>query len=135
MAIESDNNRRSISELLKSADRSIKDNNLDAALGFIERVFEIEQRNVYARAYKERILALKDAEAKDNAALAKKEEPPRTKAAPPVEKEKTDEKIEENIPVSFAEKPAAPSRAKPSYTKVATLHIPHSPAALEAYRT
>ncbi len=135
MAIESDNNRRSISELLKSADRSIKENNLDAALGFIERVFEIEQRNVYARAYKERILALKDAEAKDNAALAKKEEPPRAKAVPPVEKEKTEEKIEEKIPVSFAQKPVVPSRAKSSYTKVATLHIPHSPAALEAYRT
>ena len=49
MPIESDNNRRAISELLKSADRSIKDGNLDAALGFIERVFEIEQRNMYTR--------------------------------------------------------------------------------------
>lgn len=130
MAIEADNNRRIISELLKSADRSIKESNLDGALGFIERVFEIDQRNVYARAYKERILALKDAKAKDTAAALKKEAPP-VKAAPPAEKKKTEEKI----PVSLPEKPAALYHAKPSYLKSGTLHIPHSPAALEAYRT
>jgi CheY-like chemotaxis protein len=131
MTIESDNTRRAISELLKSADRSIKESNLDAALGFIERVFEIEQRNVYARAYKERILALKDAEVKDNAPAVKKETPQPVKTVPLVEKKK----IEEKIPVSLPEKPAAPSHAKPSYPKTVTLHIPHSPAALEAYRT
>ena len=123
MAIESDNTRRTISELLKSADRSIKESNLDAALGFIERVFQIEQRNVYARAYKERILALKDAQAKNIA--------PMVKEAPPIEKKK----IEEHIPISLPEKPAAMSHSQPAYPKAVTLHIPHSPAALEAYRT
>ena len=132
MAIESDNNRRAISELLKSADRSIKENNLDAALGFIERVFEIEQRNVYARAYKERILALKDALAKDNAPAVKKEAPQPVKAAPPTEKKKTEEKI----PVVCSRKSRRRRfMSKPSYPKAVTLHIPHSPAALEAYRT
>ncbi len=130
MAIESDNNRRAISELLKSADRSIKENNLDAALGFIDRVFEIEQRNVYARAYKERILALKDASAKDNAPAVKKEPPQPIKAASPIEKKNTEEKI----PAPFTEKPAA-FYSKPAYPKPVTLHIHHSPAALEAYRT
>ncbi|HTY12194.1 MAG TPA: response regulator [Bacteroidota bacterium] len=130
MAAESDNNRRAISELLKSADRSIKDNNLDAALGFIERVFEIEQRNVYARAYKERILALKDAEAKDLAATIKKD-PASVKTAPPAEKKKAEEPIPLDLPV----KPAPVPRPKTSLPKTAGLHIPHSPAALEAYRT
>jgi len=131
MAIESDNNRRAISELLKSADRSIKDGNLDAALGFIERVFEIEQRNVYARAYKERILALKDAEIKDTAPPPVKKGEPPAKAAPPTETKK----IEEKLPVPLPEKPAVLPLAKPSPLKTAALHIPHSPAALEAYRT
>jgi Response regulators consisting of a CheY-like receiver domain and a winged-helix DNA-binding domain len=131
MAIESDNTRRAISELLKSADRSIKDSNLDGALGFIERVFEIDQRNVYARAYKERILALKDAEARDKAAAEIKEAPLPPKAAPPLEKKKS----EENIPIAVPEKPVAPSPSKPSHQKAVTLHIHHSPAALEAYRT
>ena len=130
MAIESDNTRRTISDLLKSADRSIKESNLDAALGFIERVFQIEQRNVYARAYKERILALKDAQAKNIAPMVKEARPP-VKTASPIEKKK----IEENLPISLPQKPAAMSHSQPAYPKAVTLHIPHSPAALEAYRT
>ncbi|MGA7161067.1 MAG: response regulator [Bacteroidota bacterium] len=130
MAIESDNTRRAISELLKSADRSIKEGNLDAALSFIERVFEIEQRNVYARAYKERILALKDAEEKDKAAAQIKEEPP--KAAPVVERKKI---TEEKPHLAAPEKSVSPPPSKSSHQKGAALHIHHSPAALEAYRT
>ncbi len=131
MAIEIDYNRRAISELLKSADRAIKENNLDGALNFIDKVFSIEQRNVYARAYQERILALKEAEAKDKASVEKKVQPPPQKAMPPAEKKKSD------VPVSAAEEKKA-SSAPPlpqSAQKIASLHLPHSPAALEAYRT
>jgi CheY-like chemotaxis protein len=131
MAIESDSTRRAISELLKSADRSIKDRNLDAALGFIDRVFEIEQRNVYARAYRERILALKDAEAKDKAAAEKKEALQPPKATPAVEKKKSEDKS----PAAVPEKSTASIQSKPSHQKSAALHVRHSPAALEAYRT
>ena len=131
MSIESDNTRRAISELLKSADRAIKENNLDGALNFIDKVFGIEQRNVYARAYRERILALKEAEAKDKASLDKKVEPPPQKAAPEAEKKKPDEPA----PIAAEKKaPPAPPPAQ-AHPKIASLHLPHSPAALEAYRT
>ncbi len=131
MVIESDSNRRAISELLKSADRSIKEGNLDAALGFIERVFEIEQRNVYARAYKERILALKDAEIKVAAPPEPRKEAPIAKPAPLAEKSKSEEKI----PVPLPAKPGEAVPPKSVSSKSPALHIPHSPAALEAYRT
>ncbi|HTR80321.1 MAG TPA: response regulator [Bacteroidota bacterium] len=131
MAGETDSTRRAISELLKSADRAIKENNLDGALNFIEKVFEIEQRNVYARAYKERILALKEAEAKEKATAEKKAQSPAQPKAPPVAEKK---KSEEKIPPPL-EKNDAPPVPKPRNEKSTTLHIPHSPAALEAYRT
>jgi len=131
MALESDNARRAISELLKSADRAIKENNLDGALSFIDKVFGIEQRNVYARAYKERILALKEAEAKKKATAEKRALFPPPKDAPVAEERKAEapapapqEQQSVRIP------PAAPYGQKP-----ASLHLPHSPAALEAYRT
>ena len=80
-----------------------------------------------------RILALKDAEIKGEPLLHYGEE---RRAAgencAPAEREK---KREEKIPVSSAEKPAAPSHAKSSTQKTTSLHFPHSPAALEAYRT
>jgi CheY-like chemotaxis protein len=52
--------QRAVSELLRSADKAIKDGNLDSALSAISKVFEFDQRNVYARAYQERILSLKE---------------------------------------------------------------------------
>jgi CheY-like chemotaxis protein len=53
-------NQRAVSELLRSADKAIKEGNLDTALAAISKVFEFDQRNVYARAYQERILSLKE---------------------------------------------------------------------------
>ncbi len=128
---EADSNRRAISELLKSADRAIKESNLDGALGFIDRVFEIEQRNVYARAYKERILALKEALAKEKAAAEKKAQEAPPKAEIPPEKKK----VEEKPATPSGLKTVSPPAAKPAPQKVSSLHIPRSPAALEAYRT
>ena len=128
MPIDSEGPRRAISELLKSADRAIKDGNLDGSLAFIERVFEIDARNVYARAYKERILSLKDAEAKQKAAEKKMAAEKPAQAAVPAEK-----KAEQKTPAAPEKAPAVP-RAKPSPIKSGTLHIPHSPAALEAFK-
>jgi CheY-like chemotaxis protein len=54
--------QRAVSELLRSADKAIKDGNLDHALTAIGKVFEFDPRNVYARAYQERILSLKDSQ-------------------------------------------------------------------------
>jgi CheY-like chemotaxis protein len=130
MPIDSDNVRRTISELLKSADRSIKDGNLDGSLGVIERVFEIDARNVYARAYKERIFALKDAQAKEKEAEKKKAaENPAQVAMPPGKKPE-----EKAIPL-MSEKIAPPFSPKTPQSKPGKLHIPRSPAALDAYKT
>ena len=135
MTIETDSNRRAISELLKSADRAIKENNLDGALGFIDKVFAIEQRNVYARAYRERILALKEAEAKERALAEQKPQP----APPPKPAATSEKKKNHEAPDFVAEKKAAPvpTAAVPGVKPrgVSALHLPHSPAALEAYRT
>lgn len=54
-------NQRAVSDLLRSADKSIKEGNLDNALASIVKVFEFDPRNVYARAYQERIISLKEA--------------------------------------------------------------------------
>jgi len=134
MPTDSDDVRRTISELLKSADRSIKDGNLDAALGFMERVFEIDARNIYARAYKERILALKDAQAKEKdkeKEAEKKEaaEKPTPAAVPTVKK--TEEKAKPVV----AEKATPTFSPKTQQTKAGKLHIPRSPAGLDAYKT
>jgi CheY-like chemotaxis protein len=155
MATESNNVRRSISELLKSADRAIKDGDLDASLTFIEHVFEIDARNIYARAYKERLLALKDAQAKEIATEKKRvaEKPPESevsaekkteakapphvseKVAPPEIEVPAEQKTEAKAPPHVSEKVAPPSSTKPSHGKPGKLHISHSPAAIEAYRT
>lgn len=47
-----------ISELLRSADKVIKSGNLEEAIHIIDKVFDLDQRNVYAKAYKERIFSL-----------------------------------------------------------------------------
>ena len=130
MPVDSENVRRSISELLKSADRSIKDGNLDAALGFMERVFEIDARNIYARAYKERILALKDAQAKEAESEKKKAAEKPAPAAVPAAK-----KTEEKAKLVVAEKAAPTFSPKTPQSKPGNLHIPRSPAALDAYKT
>ena len=51
-----------ISELLRNADKVIKTGTLDDAMKFINKVFEIDQKNIYAKAYKERILSLMEAQ-------------------------------------------------------------------------
>lgn len=134
MPIDSDNVRKTISELLKSADRSIKDGNLDAALGFMDRVFEIDARNIYARAYKERILALKNAQVKEKEKEKETEkkkatEKPAPAVVPPVKN--TEEKTKPVV----AEKIAPPVSHNTLQTKSGKLHIPRSPAGLDAYKT
>jgi CheY-like chemotaxis protein len=153
MPIDAENVRRTISELLKSADRSIKDGNLDGSLGFIERVFEIDARNIYARAYKERILALKDAQAKEAEIEKKKAAEKPAPAAVPAAK-KTEEKAKPVVAEKAAPaavpaakkteekaKPVVAETAAPTFSpktpqsKPGKLHIPRSPAALDAYKT
>lgn len=53
--------QRHIGDLLRAADREIKNNNLEQAMGHIRRIFELEVKNIYAKAYHERIISLMEA--------------------------------------------------------------------------
>lgn len=158
-------NQRAVSELLRSADKAIKEGNLDNALTAIGKVFEFDPRNVYARAYQERILSLKESQvaarlqaekaaqharqqqesAKEHAAsaplptaTAQSAEPPATMPQPTADP-LTPEPAVRTAPVH--EQPVPPAQTP------VTLEIPlqpsgrsfdfvkHTPALLEAYRT
>ena len=104
--------QKEISDLLRSADKTIKDGKLDAALQAINKVFELDQRNVYARAYQERILSLKEAE---------------------VQEKSRAQKISYEAPPDIETKPV--QQAAPQFSSAHTTTIKRSPAALEAYTT
>ena len=78
--------QKTISELLRLADREIKNANLEQAMGYINKIFSLEAKNVYAKAYRERIISLMEAkgisrtDAERKASEAKVIEPP---AVPP----------------------------------------------------
>lgn len=118
MSPQQENKTQVISELLKSADRAIKDGRLDDAFSAITKVFDIDPKNVYARAYKERILYLK------------KESDEKKKAEG--ERPKAEEKKKLAAPVVKEVKPPAPMKevAKPQPSSAQ-----RSAATLEAYRT
>ncbi|MFA6456408.1 MAG: response regulator [Bacteroidota bacterium] len=54
--------QRHISDLLRSADREIKNGNLELAMAYILTIHELEVKNVYAKAYRERIISLFEAQ-------------------------------------------------------------------------
>ncbi|MFA6540208.1 MAG: response regulator [Bacteroidota bacterium] len=133
--------QKMISELLRNADKVIKVGNYEEAMRFINSVFDLDQKNVYAKAYKERIISLLELhgaskeEAERIAAQAKpvavppepeKPAPPKTPpSAPVVQKEVT----QPQPPVKKDEPKKAASESKH------VRQIKRSPAALEAYRT
>ena len=53
--------QKNISDLLRLADKEIKNENLVQAMAYINKIFSIEQKNVYAKAYRERIISLMEA--------------------------------------------------------------------------
>lgn len=72
---------KNIVDFLRLADKEIKNSNLESAMGYINKIFELEQKNVYAKAYKERIISLMEgqglsrADAEQKAASSKLAEP------------------------------------------------------------
>src|SRR5512139_1600770 len=54
--------QKAISDLLRSADKVIKSGKLEEAMKYINKVIELDQRNVYAKAYTERIISLMEAQ-------------------------------------------------------------------------
>jgi CheY-like chemotaxis protein len=122
-------NQRAVSELLRSADKSIKEGNLDSALAAISKVFEFDQRNVYARAYQERILSLKEMQIAaranaekippDSAKKVQESDFAQPKYVPPVAKEIPQTKVEpptaapQQRPKVFVPMPEPPVREAP----------------------
>ncbi len=53
--------QKNISDLLRLADKEIKNSNLENAMAYINKIFAMEQKNVYAKAYRERIISLMEA--------------------------------------------------------------------------
>ncbi|MFZ4621282.1 MAG: response regulator [Bacteroidota bacterium] len=53
---------KSVGDYLRMADKEIKNGNLENAMGYINLVFQMEQKSVYAKAYRERIVSLMEAQ-------------------------------------------------------------------------
>ncbi len=100
-----------ISSLLKSVDKIIKDGKLDDALDIVNKVIQLDHRNIYARAYGERIQTLRE---------EKNEKSPPSSPQPPQHKEKEEKKTAPPPPVQ-------PPKA--------VLDLRFSSAIIEAYRT
>ena len=134
------------SDLLRSADKVIKGGKLEEAMCYVNQVFEIDKNNIYAKAYKERIISLMEAngtprkeaeriatEAKFPAVVipappttAETSLPPQQKTVPAEKKEHPPQK-KETIQSPGPAKPV-PASAKPH------LPIKRTAVAQEAYR-
>ena len=137
MPLPQDNQKAVISELLKSADRAIRDNKLEHAYDFINKVFEIDQRNIYALAYRERLLYLTEVAAKEQSA---KEKAAAAKPASPAPPRSSPIQIPQKNELASAPPPAPQAPPAPSTPTEPARPEPHghsihkSPAAVEAYR-
>ncbi len=135
--------QKMISEYLRNADKVIKSGNLEEAMRYINSVFELDQKNVYAKAYKERIISLMEVqgiskqEAERIAAQAKVLPPPVAKTEPVQQKPHP----VTPPPVQVTPQPTVQPPVQKIIPKVApvdakqSLPIKRSPAALDAYRT
>ncbi|MBI2428342.1 MAG: response regulator [Ignavibacteriales bacterium] len=153
--------QKMLSDLLRSADKEIKNAKYEDAMRYINKIVEIDVKNVYAKAYKERIISLMEAqgiprqeaeriatEAKlqgmpkpvvDETPVVKKEEPVPTPVqhTPPKQEPVPQPKIE--IPKSpQPDAPPAPQHVKKSSPPVpqkGQQTIKRTAAAQEAYRS
>ena len=137
-----DNQKAVISELLKSADRAIRDNKLEHAYDFINKVFEIDQRNIYALAYRERLLYLTETAAKEQSAKEKAAStkpaatpPPQQQQRTPIQMPKKNEPAPAPPPSTPQAPPAPSAPIEPARSEPQGHSIQKSPAAVEAYRS
>jgi CheY-like chemotaxis protein len=128
MTIPTDNQKIVISDLLKSADRAIKEGKLDSALDFVAKVFEIDERNVYARAYQERIVYLKESQTQVQEAEKKKDAETHAAMAKATEKRKTEE-AKKSAPPPVEEAPIV------ERIREFSRPIKRSAATVDAYKT
>lgn len=134
-----------ISELLRSADKLIKEFRYEEALTVIDKVFTLDQRNVYAKAYKERITYLissqpletriKNTEVKSpqKSVEAQKEEPKKEPAPPSAPKVE----VKKNIPPPppLPQPALVPEQTIERKQEAQPAKVQKTPAALEAYKT
>ncbi len=66
--LESEEIRTRVNQLLRQADELVKSKQYEQALLSVRKVYSIDVKNMYARAYEERILALKLEEDRDRLA-------------------------------------------------------------------
>ncbi|MBI3003830.1 MAG: response regulator [Ignavibacteriales bacterium] len=72
----SEENRARVSALLKQADQAVKSNDLKAALDSVRKVYEHDPKNMYARAYEDRIVTLMaESEAKKGTLVSQEASP------------------------------------------------------------
>jgi CheY-like chemotaxis protein len=144
--------QRHIGDLLRAADREIKNANLELAMAYILRIFELEVKNVYAKAYRERIISLMEAqgmtraEAEQKASLivsedlpvVKQEEPKPAPPAPAVQPAPIPAPAPAPKPAAVTAPPAqaAPvQKSAPRPPAAPSQKIQRSAAASDAYRT
>ncbi|GEM_PF-981624 len=140
--------QKTISELLRNADKVIKAGKLEDAMRYINTVFELDGKNVYAKAYKGRIISLMEAqgiskeEAERIAAEAKLIEPPPQPEPQPEPKKEAPvrPKVEQPVKKPEPASPPTPPVHKVEPKSFATAakeptRIRRSAAAVEAYKS
>lgn len=134
-----------IADLLRTADKEIKIGKFDEAMRYINKIFELDVKNVYAKAYKERVISLMEAqglsrnEAERKANEAKPADLPQPQASAPVppKTEPALQHTQQNSPTRPAQPLATsqtPQAVVPPRPPVQQ-KIKRTAAALEAYRT
>lgn len=87
--------QKNISDFLRLADKEIKSANLELAMAYINKIFEVEQKNVYAKAYRERIISLMEAKGMSKVDAEKKVlEAKIVELSPEIPKDKPESKVE-----------------------------------------
>ena len=103
---------KNIIDYLRFADREIKASNLEGAMGYINKIFELEQKNVYAKAYKERIISLMEAQGIPRADAEQKAAQAKVKEIPvePVSEPQKQESPRPEIPKKEIVRPESPKQ-------------------------
>lgn len=142
---------KTVGDHLRMADKEIKNGNLENAMGYINRVFQMEQKSVYAKAYRERIISLMEAQGMsridaeqrayratviETPAPAPAESTPAPAAPPPIASKTAPAQESKPAPAAPEAKKTTSVPAPPAKTPAGKFTpIRRSAAASEAYRS
>jgi len=113
--------QKKVSEFLRLADKEIKNANLEQAMGYINKIVELEAKNVYAKAYRERIISLMEAKGMSRADAEHKAHEAKIIEPLPEQKKEIPKPKEEP---KKAEEPKKVEEAKKSAPIIAPIPIP-----------